>query len=84
MSIFLAVLKYMLTFAVDKTLFYKGGLTMELQKVNISGERLIPSGAHRDDISVRRLGIAKVLWRKLNVEVPASEVIANGVNTYKG
>lgn len=57
---------------------------MELQKVTMNGERLIPSGAHMDDISIRRSGIAKVLWRKLNVEVPASEVIVNGVNIYKG
>ena len=37
-----------------------------------------------DGISIRRTGIAKVLWRKLDVEVPKSEVIANGVNIYKG
>lgn len=55
---------------------------MELQKVTMNGERLIPSGAHMDDISIRRSGIAKVLWRKLNVEVPASEVIVNGVNIF--
>jgi len=56
---------------------------MELQEVKMNGERLIPSGASMDGISVRRSGIAKVLWRKLDVEVPASKVIANGVNTYK-
>ena len=30
-----------------------------------------------DGISIRRTGIAKVLWRKLDVEIPKSEVIAN-------
>ena len=53
---------------------------MELQTVNTGKEKLIPSGSSMDGISIRRTGIAKVLWRKLNVEVPKSEVIANGVN----
>ena len=57
---------------------------MELQTVNIDNQKLIPSGASREGISVRRSGIAKVLWRKLNVEVPASKVIAGGVDIYKG
>jgi hypothetical protein len=56
---------------------------MELQTVNINTKGLIPSGASHEGISVRRSGIAKVLWRKLNVEVPASRVIANGVDIYK-
>ena len=57
---------------------------MELQTVNIDNQKLIPSGASREGISVRRSGIAKVLWRKLNVEVPASKIIAGGVDIYKG
>jgi hypothetical protein len=57
---------------------------MELQTVNIDNQKLVPSGASRDGISVRRSGIAKVLWRKLNTEVPASKVIAGGVDIYKG
>ena len=57
---------------------------MELQTVKIGKEKLIPSDASMDDISIRRTGIAKVLWRKLNVDVPNSEVIANGLNIYKG
>ena len=51
---------------------------MEIQTVKIGNEKLIPSGASREGISVRRSGIAKVLWRKLNVNVPASKVIAGG------
>lgn len=57
---------------------------MELQTVRINKEKLIHSGANLEGISIRRSGIAKVLWRKLNVNVPASEVIANGVHIYKG
>ena len=67
---------------------------MELQTVKTGKERLIASGASMDGISIRRTGIAKVLWRKLEVDVlrqseaasrlPKSEVIANGVNIYKG
>lgn len=57
---------------------------MELQTGKTGKEKLVPSGASMDGISIRRTGIAKVLWRKLNVEVPKSEVIANGVNIYKG
>lgn len=57
---------------------------MELQTVETGKEKLIASGASMDGISLRRTGIAKVLWRKLNCEVPKSEVIANGVNIYKG
>ena len=56
---------------------------MELQTVNIDNQKLIPSGASRDGISVRRSGIAKVLWRKLNTSVPTSKVIAGGVDIYK-
>ena len=59
-------------------------LVMEVQTVKIGNEKLIPSGASREGISVRRSGIAKVLWRKLNVNVPASKVIAGGVDIYKG
>lgn len=50
---------------------------MELQKVKIEKEKLIASGASMDGISIRRTGIAKVLWRKMDVEIPKSEVIAN-------
>lgn len=56
---------------------------MELQTIKIKNEKLIPSGAHTDGISIRRSGIAKVLWRKLDVEIPASEIIADGINIYK-
>ena len=56
---------------------------MELQTVNIDNQKLIPSGASREGISVRRFGIAKVLWRKLNTSVPTSKVIAGGVDIYK-
>jgi len=55
----------------------KGGQNMELQTVKAGKERLIASGASMDGISIRRTGIAKVLWRKLDVDVPKSEVIAN-------
>lgn len=44
---------------------------MEVQTVKIGNEKLIPIGAPRAGISVRRFGIAKVLWRQLNVNVPA-------------
>ena len=56
---------------------------MELQTVRIGAENIVPSGATVDGITIRRTGIAKVLWRKLNVEVPASEVLKGGVNVYK-
>lgn len=58
-------------------------LVMKVQTVKIGKEKLIPSGAPREGISVRRSGIAKVLWRKLNVDVPASKVIVGGVDLYK-
>ena len=47
---------------------------MELQTVNIDNQKLVSSDASRDGISVRRSGIAKVLWRELNTEVPAIQV----------
>lgn len=55
---------------------------MELQTVNIEKENIIPSGASIDEMSVRRSGIAKVLWRKLDIQVPKSEIIEDGVNLY--
>lgn len=48
---------------------------MELQTVKIGKEKLIASGASMDGISIRRTAIAKVLWRKLDVEIPKSEEI---------
>lgn len=71
----------MITFAAQTN---EGGQNMELQTVKTGKERLIASGASMDGISIRRTGIAKVLWRKLDVDVPKCEVIANGVNIYKG
>ena len=50
---------------------------MELQTVKIGKEKLIASSASMAGISIRRIGIAKVLWRKLDVEIPKSEVTAN-------
>ena len=70
----------MATFAAQTN---NGGQDMELQTVKTGKERLIASGASIDGISIRRTGIAKVLWRKLDVDIPKSEVIANGVNIYK-
>ena len=70
----------MTTFAAQTN---NGGQDMELQTVKTGKERLIASGASIDGISIRRTGIAKVLWRKLDVDIPKSEVIANGVNIYK-
>ena len=55
---------------------------MELQTVRIGRENIVASGAKVDGISIRRSGIAKVLWRKLDVAVPKSEVIKDGVNIY--
>ena len=55
---------------------------MKLQTVNIEKENIIPSGASIDGMSVRRSGIAKVLWRKLDIQVPKSEIIKDGVNLY--
>ena len=43
------------------TLQLKNKLVMEVQTVKIGNEKLIPSGAPREGISVRRSGIAKVL-----------------------
>lgn len=57
---------------------------MELQTVKLEHENIVPSGTAIDGISIRRTGIAKVLWRELNVIVPPSEVIQGGVNAYKG
>lgn len=71
----------MLTFAAHLT---REDSIMELQTVKTGKEKLIASGARMDGISIRRTGIAKVLWRKLDVEIPKNEVIANGVNIYKG
>ena len=56
---------------------------MELQTVKLGNENIVSSGASVDGISIRRTGIAKVLWRKLSVEVPESEVINGGVNVYR-
>ena len=56
---------------------------MKLQKIKLGNENIVPSGAVVNGISVRRSGIAKVLWRKLDKEVPTSQVIKDGVATYK-
>lgn len=56
---------------------------MELQAVKIGRENIVPSGVKVDVISVRRSGIAKVLWRKVDRDIPRSEVIKDGVNIYK-
>ncbi len=56
---------------------------MELQTVKIGRENIVPSGAKVDGISIHRSGIAKVLWRKLDVNVSQSEVIKDGINIYK-
>ena len=71
----------MITFAAQTN---EGGQNMELQTVKTGKERLIASNASMDGICVRRTSIAKVPWRKLDADVPKSEVIANGVNIYKG
>ena len=55
---------------------------MELQTANIEKENIIPSGAPIDGMSVRRSGIAKVLWRELDIQVPKSEIIKDGVTLY--
>ncbi len=55
---------------------------MELQTVIIENPNLIPSGAVVEDMSVRRSGIAKVLWRKLDIQAPKSEIIIGGVEKY--
>lgn len=55
---------------------------MELQTVIFENDNLIPSGAIVEDMSVRRSSIAKVLWRKLDTQVPKSEVIIGGVEKY--
>lgn len=52
---------------------------MEQQTVIIGRENIVPSGAKVDGISIRRSGIAKVLWRKMDRDVPRSEVIKDGV-----
>ena len=65
-------------FATEKEVLY-----MELQTAIIDNQKLIPSGSSREIISVRRSGIAKVLWRKLNSTVPTSKIIAGGVDVYK-
>ena len=53
---------------------------MKVQEVQIDDVNMIPSGFQRECISVRRFGIAKVLWRDLRIIVPASKVIAGGVD----
>ena len=65
-------------------LFFERSIKMELQTIKMGEEKTIPSGANLDGISIRRLGIAKILWQKLDVEILASEIIPNGVNIYKG
>lgn len=57
---------------------------MELQTVKIGNENIVASDAQIDGITIRRTGIAKVLWRKLNTEVSQSEIIIGGVETHKG
>ena len=57
---------------------------MELQTVKIGRENIVPSGAKVDGISIRRSGIAKVLWRKMDRDVPRSVVVKDGVNIFKG
>ena len=59
-------------------------IDMELQTVKIGRENIVPSGAKVDGISIRRSGIAKVLWRKMDRDVPRSVVVKDGVNIFKG
>ena len=55
---------------------------MKVQVVNITDEKIIVSGSSREDIRVKRSGIAKVLWRNLEMEVPASTVVFGGVEAF--
>ena len=55
---------------------------MESQTVILENDNLIPSRAIVEGMSVRRSSIAKVLWRKLDTQVPKSEVIIGGVDKY--
>lgn len=73
------VINNICNFAAEK----KGDNNMKLQKIKLGNENIVPSGAVVNGISVRRSGIAKVLWRKLDKEVPTSQVIKDGVATYK-
>ncbi len=56
---------------------------MNIEFVNTVNAYSIPSGTVRDGIRVRQSGIAKVLWRKIDREVPASTIVLGGVNIYK-
>ena len=55
---------------------------MKVQVVNITDEKIIASGSSREDIRVKRSGIAKVLWRNSEMEVTASTVVFGGVEAF--
>jgi len=55
---------------------------MEFESVTIESKNIIASGVDVESVSVRRSGIAKVLWRKLNTNIPESKVILGGVEIY--
>ena len=55
---------------------------MEVHTIDISKMSKIPSGNARDGIRLRRSGFSKILWRKLDKDIPASIVLPDGVNRY--
>lgn len=57
---------------------------MKLEEVNIQDMNLISSETSDEGMRIRQSGIAKVLWQKLDAEVPESRIIPNGVDLYKG
>lgn len=56
---------------------------MQLEIVNMKSANLIPSHTTSDGMRIRQSGIAKVLWRKLDTDVPESEVIVGGLDIFK-
>lgn len=55
---------------------------MEVLEVDIEGMSIIPSGTPKEELRLRRSGFSKVVWRKIEKEIPPSQILPNGVSTY--
>lgn len=53
---------------------------MNVETVKIANANIIPSNVVHDGIRMRQSGMAKVMWRTFDKDVPESSVILGGVD----
>lgn len=61
----------------------KNKVNMNVETVNTANANIIPSNAAHEGIRMRQSGIAKVMWRTFDKDVPESSIILGGVDQFK-